>query len=166
MAHGSSQARGQIGATAANLCHSHSNARSQIPATSATYATACGNARSSTHWARPRIKPESLWRLVMSLTRWATMWTPIIGWLLTYVYTHETIITIKWWIYSSSQKFFVFLSNSSLLPLTQDTTDLLFVTLDYCHFLGIYANGVPFVVQQKQIWLVSLRMQALLWAVV
>ena len=45
-AYGGSQARGLFGAVAAGLHHSHSNARSL------------------THWARPRIKPTSLWILV------------------------------------------------------------------------------------------------------
>ena len=35
-----------------------------IWATSATYSTAHGNTRSLTHWARPRIRPESSWILV------------------------------------------------------------------------------------------------------
>ena len=48
-AYGSSQARGQIRATAAILHHSHSNAGSQ------------------THWARPGIEPGSSWILVSSL---------------------------------------------------------------------------------------------------
>ena len=46
-AHGGSQARGQIGATAAGLCHSHSNGR--IQAMSVTYTTAHGNTGSLTH---------------------------------------------------------------------------------------------------------------------
>ena len=46
MAHGSSHARGHIGATASSLCHSHSNARSL------------------THWVGPGIKPTSSWILV------------------------------------------------------------------------------------------------------
>ena len=45
-AHGGSQARGHIGATAASLCHSHSNAGSEV---SATHTTAHSNARSLTH---------------------------------------------------------------------------------------------------------------------
>ena len=43
-AHGSSQARGQIGATAAGLCHS--------------------NTRYLIHWARPGIEPTTPWLLV------------------------------------------------------------------------------------------------------
>ena len=46
-AHGSSQARGGITATAASLRYSYSNCG--IPATSATYTTAHGYARSLTH---------------------------------------------------------------------------------------------------------------------
>ena len=61
-AYGSSQARGQIGATAAGLHHSHSHTR--IWAKSVTYTTAHGNARSSTHWARPGIKAATSWFLV------------------------------------------------------------------------------------------------------
>ena len=45
-AYGVSQARGQIGATAAGLRHSHQH---QIRAASATHTTAHGNARSLTH---------------------------------------------------------------------------------------------------------------------
>ena len=46
-AYGSSQARGQIRATAGGLHHSHSQPR-WIQDASATYATACGNAGSLT----------------------------------------------------------------------------------------------------------------------
>ena len=49
-AHGGSQARGWIRATAAGLCHSHSHAGSLI------------------HWARPGIEPMSSWILVGFLT--------------------------------------------------------------------------------------------------
>ena len=45
----SSQARGQIGAMAADLCHSHSNTRFL------------------SQWARPGIKPGSSWLIVLSL---------------------------------------------------------------------------------------------------
>ena len=48
VAYGVSQARGQIGATAAGLHHSHSNTGSE-PHLRPTYATAHGNARSLTH---------------------------------------------------------------------------------------------------------------------
>ena len=44
----------------------------QLPA----YATAHSNAGSLTHWARPGIKPVSLWILVGLLNGWATMGTP------------------------------------------------------------------------------------------
>ena len=53
MAHRSSQARGRIRATAADLHHSYSNTGS------------------FTHWARPRIEPASSWILVGFVTRWA-----------------------------------------------------------------------------------------------
>ena len=46
MAYGGSQARGLIGAVAANLCQSHSSEGSE---SSATYTTAHGNAGSLTH---------------------------------------------------------------------------------------------------------------------
>ena len=55
-----SQARGQIGATAAGSCHSHSNSESE----SHLQPTAHGNTGSLTHWARPEIKPTSSWILV------------------------------------------------------------------------------------------------------
>ena len=45
-AYGSSQARGQIGAVAADLCHSHSNTRSEP---SASYTAGHGNAGSLAH---------------------------------------------------------------------------------------------------------------------
>ena len=47
MAYGSSQAQGQIGATAAGLGHSYSNMGSEPP--SVTYSTAHGSAGSLTH---------------------------------------------------------------------------------------------------------------------
>ena len=58
MAYGSSQARAQMGATAASLCHSHTRFAS------VTYTRAHGSTRSLTHWARPGIEPESSWILV------------------------------------------------------------------------------------------------------
>ena len=58
MAHGNSQARGQIWATAAGRHHSHSNTGSL------------------THWAKPDIKTTSSWILVRFLTHWATVETP------------------------------------------------------------------------------------------
>ena len=57
-AYGSSQARGQIRATAASLCQSHSKAGSL------------------THWTLPRIKPASSWILVGLVKCWATKGTP------------------------------------------------------------------------------------------
>ena len=57
-AHGGSQARGEIGATAAGLHHSH------------------GNTRSLTPWERPGIKPASSWILVRFINCWATKGTP------------------------------------------------------------------------------------------
>ena len=58
VAYGSSQARGQIGATAASL-HPQPQQR-QIWATSATYTTAHSNAKSLTHWVRPGIEPMDI----------------------------------------------------------------------------------------------------------
>ena len=60
VAHGSSQARGLITATAAGLCLSHSNTGSEPCLWSAAH----GNTRSLTHWARPGIEPVSSWILV------------------------------------------------------------------------------------------------------
>ena len=65
IAYGSSQARGQIGATLQPQQHG-------IQAMSVTYAAACGNVGSLTHWARPRIKPASSRILVRFLAHWAT----------------------------------------------------------------------------------------------
>ena len=62
VAYGGSQARDQIGGTAAGLRHSHNNAR--FWATSATYSTAHGNTGSLTQWARPGIEPATSWFLV------------------------------------------------------------------------------------------------------
>ena len=58
MAYGGSQARGQIWATAANLCHNHSNVGSL------------------THWARPGIESTTSWFLVRFVSHWATTGTP------------------------------------------------------------------------------------------
>ena len=62
LANGTSQARGLIGATAANLCHSHSNRGSA--ASLLIYTTAHGKVRSLTHWARAGIKSVTSWLLV------------------------------------------------------------------------------------------------------
>ena len=70
-AYGSSQARGQIEAAAANLCHSQSNAIST-----------CSSARSLRHRARPGIEPTSSWILAGFLTLWAIAGTPTKGFLL------------------------------------------------------------------------------------
>jgi len=48
----------------------------RIQAMSKTYTTAHGNAGSLTHWARPGIKPVSLWMLVRFINHWATTGTP------------------------------------------------------------------------------------------
>ena len=64
--YGSSQARGPIGATAAEPTPQPQQC--QIPALSLTYTTAHGNVRSLTHWVRPRIKPKSSWILVGFVT--------------------------------------------------------------------------------------------------
>ena len=68
-AHGNSQPRGQIRATADSLYHSHSNCR--IPAESVTYNTVRSRAGSLTYWARPGIEPTSSWILIEFLTHWA-----------------------------------------------------------------------------------------------
>ena len=67
----SSQARGQIGASALSQPQQH---QSQV--TSTTYTEAFNKAGSLTHWERPGIKPTSSWTLVRFLTCWATMGTP------------------------------------------------------------------------------------------
>ena len=77
VARGSSWARSEIGAAATGLHHSHSNIRPEpllrpTPQLSAT-------PDPLTHWARPGMKPTSLWILVGFLTHWVTMGTP---WLL------------------------------------------------------------------------------------
>ena len=60
--YGSSQARGQIGATVAGLCPQPQQCR--VRAASVTYTTAQGNSGSLTHWARPGIESASKWILV------------------------------------------------------------------------------------------------------
>ena len=62
-AYESSQARGWLRAAAASLCHSHSNATSEPPPIPMD-----GNTQPLTHWARPGIKPASLWILVRFIT--------------------------------------------------------------------------------------------------
>ena len=64
--HGSSQARGWIGATASGPHHSHSRS---IGTESATHTTAHGTL---IHWARPGIEPTSSWILVGFVSLWAT----------------------------------------------------------------------------------------------
>ena len=61
MAHGGSQARGQIRAVTAGLSTATAT---PIQATSVTYTTAHGNAGSLTQSARPGIKSVSSWILV------------------------------------------------------------------------------------------------------
>ena len=63
--YGSSQARGQIGAVAANLHHSHGNTGSRL---CLTCTTAYGNATSLTNWARPGMEPTPSWILVRFVT--------------------------------------------------------------------------------------------------
>ena len=94
-AHGSSQARGRIGAIAAGLRHNHSNARS----VSVTYTTAYGNTRSLTHWARPGIEPATSWfrvGFISSVPRWELQevhfkWRWPLSWGITSVTVGESI---------------------------------------------------------------------------
>ena len=68
-AHGSSQARGRIGATAAGLCHSHShNNTGSEPHLRPI--TAHGNARSLTLRVKPGIEPSCSWILTGFLNHW------------------------------------------------------------------------------------------------
>ena len=69
-----SQARGPAGAAAAS--HSHRHKQHGIWATFASYTTAHSHAWSLIHWARPGIKPVSLWMLVGFANYWAMMGTP------------------------------------------------------------------------------------------
>ena len=62
LAHGSSQARGRIGATAATLHHSHDNWWSKPRLQATLQLTAMLDLL--THWAGPGIKPSSSWILV------------------------------------------------------------------------------------------------------
>ena len=61
VAYGSSQARDLIRTVASGLRHSNSNVGSKLPV---MYVAVCGNTRSLIYWARPGIKPASLWILV------------------------------------------------------------------------------------------------------
>ena len=61
VAHGSSQARGWIGATAASTHHSHSNSGSKPCLLSTPQLTAKPD--HLTHWVRPGIEPSSSWIL-------------------------------------------------------------------------------------------------------
>ena len=76
VAHGSSQARGRIGAVAASLHHSHSNAGSKLCLRPAP--TAHGNTGSLTHWVRPGIKPSSSCILVGFVS--AEPWRELLTW--------------------------------------------------------------------------------------
>ena len=77
--YGSSQARGQVGATATSLVHSHSNLQptSQLVAT-LDYLTC---------WVRPGTEPESSWTLVgfviaeprQELLIWFVIWSSLSG---------------------------------------------------------------------------------------
>ena len=80
-AYGSSQAKCQIGATAASLHHSHSSSGSKLCLWPTT--TTHSNARSLTHWVRSGIEPASSWIPVRFLTCWATTGTPtfLIEWI-------------------------------------------------------------------------------------
>ena len=80
-AHGGSQARGPIGATATGLCHSHNNTRSKPRLQPTQQPT--GNARSSTQWGRPGIEPATPWFLVGFVS--AATGTPV------YLIFHECI---------------------------------------------------------------------------
>ena len=72
-AYGSSQARGQIRATAAHLLCSHSNTASKPHPWPHT--TDHGNDGSLTHWERPGIESASSWILNWVRYGWATMGT-------------------------------------------------------------------------------------------
>ena len=74
-AHGGSQARGQIGATAAGL-HPQPQ-QHQIWAASVTYTTAHGNVRSLIHWARPGIEPTTS-RFLVGFVSTAPQWECLI----------------------------------------------------------------------------------------
>ena len=65
-AYGSSQARNQIGATAAGLHHSHSNTGSKLHLQPTPQLMAMLD--SLVHWVRPGIEPASLWILVRFIT--------------------------------------------------------------------------------------------------
>ena len=71
VAHGSSWARGQIGAAAVSLHHSHCQHWVQ--------AASCSNARSVTHWVTLGIKSPSSWTLCLGLTLLSHNWELIIA---------------------------------------------------------------------------------------
>ena len=134
MAHGNSQARGWVIATAAALHHSHSNG--QIQAMSVIYTIALGNARVSTYWAGPGIEHASSWRLVGFIST-APQWELQKLWLWSQalqpnLFSVFSLIKWKSWYVSSKS---VGMSSNNMY------------------------TGVPIVAQQKWIWLAFMRTQ-------
>ena len=77
---------------------------------SSTYTTAHGNTGSLTHWARPVIKPTTLWFLVgffsmvpqgellgdAFLSTWASLLSPGFRWLISLLHHPEGPLTFHW----------------------------------------------------------------------
>ena len=94
MAYGSSQARGQMEAAAADLHHSHSSTgfRPRLWPNMRAHS----KARSLTHWAGPGIEPPSSWILVgfISFSQPELLLTPNskhIAWLIWLIWLHTTL---------------------------------------------------------------------------
>ena len=75
-AYGGSQTRGLIGAAAASLHHSHSNTRSELHLQPTPLQHSSQQHWIPNPWARPGIKPATLWFLVSFINHWATTGTP------------------------------------------------------------------------------------------
>ena len=82
MAYRGSQARGQIGASAASLHHSHSNAGSELHL-------------QPNNTARPGIEPASLWILVRFVNYWATKGIPVFFLIMIFIFS-IIVGTAKW----------------------------------------------------------------------
>ena len=93
VAHGSSQARGQIVAAATGLCNSHSNTRSKPRLWPTPQLITTLDPLSQ--WARPGIESASSWILVGFITHWATVETPHMSYCSSPL-THCEYATAKW----------------------------------------------------------------------
>ena len=94
MANGSSQARGWIRATAADLLHSTAM---WDPSHILGLHHSSWQCWSLIHWTRPGIEPTSLWILVRFLNRWAMMGTPTSTHISLAKACHMAMSNLKYW---------------------------------------------------------------------